>query len=46
MLRPGEAELVTQIRLSLDAQRFEQAFSAGTRLSQREAVAAVRDRPS
>jgi hypothetical protein len=46
MLRPGEAELVTQIRLSLDAQRFEQAFSAGTRLSQREAVAAVRDRSS
>ena len=40
----GEAELVAQIRQALDAQRFDQAFSAGTRLSQREAVAAVRDR--
>jgi predicted ATPase len=46
MLRQGEAELMTQIRQSLDAPRFEQAFSAGTRLSQREAVAAVRDRVS
>lgn len=44
MLRQGEAELVTQIRQTLDAHRFDQAFSAGTRLSQREAVAAVRDR--
>jgi predicted ATPase len=46
MLRQGEADLVAQVRQSLDAQRFEQAFSAGTRLSQREAVAAVRDRSS
>ena len=44
MLRQGEAELVTQIRQTLDAHRFDQAFSAGTRLSQAEAVAAVRDR--
>ncbi len=44
MLRQGEAELVTQIRQTLDGHRFDQAFSAGTRLSQREAVAAVRDR--
>jgi tetratricopeptide (TPR) repeat protein len=44
MLRQGEVELMTQIRQTLGAERFEQAFSAGTRLSQREAVAAVRDR--
>ena len=44
MLRQGEDELVTQIRQTLDAHRFDQAFSAGTRLSQREAVAALRDR--
>jgi predicted ATPase len=44
MLRQGEAELVTQIRQTLDAHRFDQAFSAGTRLSQQEAVAAVGDR--
>jgi predicted ATPase len=43
MLRQGEAELVTQIRQTLDAHRFNQAFSAGTQLSQPEAVAAVRD---
>jgi hypothetical protein len=44
MLRQGEAELVIQMRHALGAHRFDQAFSAGTRLSQREAVAAVRDR--
>ena len=44
MHRHGEAELVAQIRQTLGAHRFDQAFSAGTRLSQREAVAAVRDR--
>ena len=44
MLRQGEAELVTQIRQTLDAHRFNQAFSAGTQLSQPQAVAAVRDR--
>jgi predicted ATPase len=44
MLRRREAELVAQIRQALDAHRFDQAFAAGGRLSQREAVAAVRDR--
>lgn len=44
ILRRPEAELVTQIRQALGARRFDQAFSAGTRLSQREAVAAVRER--
>jgi hypothetical protein len=44
MLRQGEAELVTQIHQALDGPRFDAALSAGTRLSQREAVAAVRDR--
>jgi predicted ATPase len=44
MLRQGEAELVIQLRQALGAHRFDQAFSAGTRLSQRDAVAAVRDR--
>jgi predicted ATPase len=44
MLRQGEAELVTQIRQALEPQRFDQAFSAGSRLSQREAVAAILDR--
>ena len=46
MLRRSEAELVAQIRQALDAHRFDQAFAAGGRLSQREAVAAVRDRNS
>jgi hypothetical protein len=44
MLRRPEAELVAQVRQALGADRFDQAFSAGSRLSQREAVAAVRDR--
>ncbi len=43
MLRPGEADLVAQIRQALDASQFEQAFAAGTRLSQREAVAVIHD---
>jgi len=44
MLRPTETELVAQLRQALGADRFDQAFSAGSRLSQREAVAVVRDR--
>jgi predicted ATPase len=44
MLRRPEAELVAQIRQALDAHRFDDAFSAGTRLSQREAVASVQHR--
>jgi hypothetical protein len=43
MLRPTETELMAQLRQALGADRFDQAFSAGSRLSQREAVAVVRD---
>jgi predicted ATPase len=46
MLRPTETELVTRLRQALGADRFHRAFSAGSRLSQREAVAVVRDRRS
>ena len=42
-LRRVEAELVTQLRQRLGAGRFEQAFTGGSRLTQREAVAIVRD---
>ena len=35
--------LGTQVRQMLGAERFDQAFSAGSRLTQREAVAIVRD---
>jgi predicted ATPase len=42
-LRRVEAELVTQLRQRLGAGRFEQAFTAGSGLTQREAVAIVRD---
>jgi hypothetical protein len=45
MLRRGEAELAVQIRQVLGTDRFGQVYAAGTRLNQREAVAAVRDRP-
>ncbi|HXZ77654.1 MAG TPA: hypothetical protein VEH31_43220, partial [Streptosporangiaceae bacterium] len=44
MLRQGETELVAQGRRALGADRFDQAFAAGSGLSQREAVAAVRER--
>jgi tetratricopeptide (TPR) repeat protein len=43
MLRQGEAELTGQIRQALGDDRFGQAFAAGSRLSQQEAVAAIRD---
>jgi predicted ATPase len=43
-LRRPEAQLVARLRRALGADRFDQAFAAGARLSQREAVAAVRDR--
>ena len=43
-LRRSEAELVDQVRQTLGAERFDQAFAAGARLQQREAIAAVRDR--
>jgi predicted ATPase len=42
-LRPAEAELVAQARQMLGAERFDQAFSAGSGLTQRDAVAIVRD---
>ena len=42
-LRRVEAELVDQVRHSLGAGRFDQAFTAGSGLTQREAVAIVRD---
>jgi predicted ATPase/class 3 adenylate cyclase len=43
ILRQGEADLVAQARQALGAGRFDQVFATGARLSQREAVAAVRD---
>jgi predicted ATPase len=44
-LRHAEAELVAQLRQTLGAERFDQAFSAGSGLSQREAVTDARSRP-
>ena len=44
LLRREEAELVAQVRQALGADRFDQPYAAGSRLSQQEAVAAVRDR--
>jgi predicted ATPase len=43
MLRPTETELIAQLRQALGADQFDQAFAVGSRLSQHEAVAAVRD---
>ncbi len=45
-LRRLEAELVTQIRQRLGGSQFDQAFSAGSRLTRRQAVDIVRDQPS
>jgi len=45
MLRQREAQLAAQIRKPLGDDRFGQVFAAGSRLSQQEAVAAIRDRP-
>jgi predicted ATPase len=44
LLRRGEAELVAQVRQALGTDRFDQVYAAGSRLSQQEAVAAVRGR--
>jgi hypothetical protein len=44
LLRRPEAELVAQVRQALGADRFEAVFAAGARLTQQEAVDAVRDR--
>jgi hypothetical protein len=46
ILRQGEAELVAQVRQALGDDRFNQVFATGTQLTQREAVAAARDRHS
>jgi ATP/maltotriose-dependent transcriptional regulator MalT len=45
VLRRGEAALAAQLRQALGDDRFAQALAAGSRLSQQEAVAAIRDRP-
>lgn len=42
-LRRGGIELAAQIHQALGADRFDQLFTAGTRLNQREAIAAARD---
>jgi tetratricopeptide (TPR) repeat protein len=42
-LRQVEADLVAQVRQLLGAERFDQAFAAGSRLTQQQAVAIVRD---
>ena len=42
-LRRVEADLVAQVRHTLGAARFDQAFSAGSGLAQQQAVAIVRD---
>jgi tetratricopeptide (TPR) repeat protein len=44
-MRRGEAQLTAQIRQALGDDRFGQVFAAGSRLSQQEAVAAIRGRP-
>ena len=43
IMRRAEAELITQLRQALGDHRFGKAFAAGSALSQREAVAAVRE---
>lgn len=44
VLGRGEADLVAQVRQAQGAVRFDEIFAAGSRLSQREAVAAIRGR--
>jgi predicted ATPase len=43
-LRRSEAELAKQIEQAIGADRFEEAFTSGSGLSRREAVAMVRER--
>jgi predicted ATPase len=43
LLRRVEADLVAHVRQRLGAGQFDQAFSAGSALTQREAIAIVRD---
>jgi predicted ATPase len=45
LLRRAEAELVARVRQRLGAGDFDQAFSAGSALTQREAAAVARNRP-
>ncbi len=45
LLRRNEAELVADVRQALGADQFDEPYAAGSRLSQQEAVAAVRDQP-
>ena len=45
MLRPTETEVMTKLRQVLGANRLDQIFSAGSRLNQQQAVAAIRYRP-
>jgi len=42
MLRQGETELIAQIRQAQDPDRFSKMTEAGSRLSQQQAVAAIR----
>jgi len=44
MLRPTETELRTKLREALGADHLDEVFSAGSRLNQQQAVAAVQDR--
>ena len=44
MLRPTQTELTAKLRQALSADRLDQVFSVGSRLSQQQAVAAVQDR--
>ena len=41
--RQADAEFVAQVRQRLGGSRFDQAFSAGSGLTQRDAVAIVQD---
>src|SRR5262249_58448191 len=41
MLRPGEAELIDQIRQAQDPDRFSKMTEAGSQLSQQQAMAAI-----
>jgi predicted ATPase len=41
--RPQDPQLATRVREALDADRFDQLFAAGSRLSQRQAAAAIRE---
>jgi tetratricopeptide (TPR) repeat protein len=44
-VRQLEADLVAQVRQRMGGSRFDQAFSTGSRLTQRQAVDIVRDQP-